>query len=284
MLRMNAVRSSYISLTLFVLIVTGCSSNQAAIQVQRGRTALLIGDPASALTHFNQAAQENSNYVSDSSPLRQGVLTYVGRSHYALGNLPEARKALTQSVERDQSDFMARLYLGLTLLRLPRTPAKANNAFSVADVTFALKERVSPKRIAALVKERGVNFALTGGIERELRKLGADNDLIYQVRTSAEARKKAEPDPRLQGVREAERAFKEMQKWLDEISQTPSGRFWDPGENIRSEIGKNLALIASKKPNLGQLISGGEWVGKAMEEEPDLVRRDEREELRRQRR
>ena len=274
------MRGTYFFLLLFCSIVAGCASNQAAIQVQHGRTALLTGDPALALTYFNQAARLNPGYVNDATPLRQGVLTYVGKTEYQLGNLAEARNALTESLQSDPNDFMARLYLGLTLLRLPPPPPKTDKSFSVADLTFALKEKVSPKRIAALVKERGVHFAFTADIERELRTLGGDNELIDQVRASAAATKKSEPDPRVQGIRESDRALKEMQKWIDEIGRTPLGRHWDPGKNIRSEIGKHLANLASKKPNINQFITGGEWVGKAMEEEIDLVQRDEREQMR----
>jgi hypothetical protein len=68
------------------------------------------------------------------------------------------------------------------------------------------------------------------------------------------------------------------------MQQAPQGRFWDPTKKIRSEIGRNLANLASRKFELRDLISGGEWVGKAMEEEVDLVRRDEREELNREQR
>jgi tetratricopeptide (TPR) repeat protein len=147
------VRRIYLSLILCCGIAAGCAGNQAAIQVQHGRSALLTGDPAAALALFNQAARENPAYVNDATPLRQGVLTYVGKTEYQLGNLAEARSALTESLKRDQNDFMARLYLGLTLLRLPPVPAKTDKSFSVADITFALKEqwkdnsrRLSPSR------------------------------------------------------------------------------------------------------------------------------------------
>ena len=206
----------------------------------------------------------------------------LGTRKYALGQLPEARTSLTEALKRNDRDFMARLYLGLTLLRLPNPPpAKTDKTFSLQDLSFALKEQVSPKRLAALVKERGVGFDFASDTDRELRKLGADDELIEQVRISADARKKAEPPPGIQGLRETERGFKETLAWLDGMQQTPQGRFWDPTKKIRSEIGRSLASIASRKFELRDLISGGEWVGKAMDEEGDLVQRDEREHLNR---
>jgi tetratricopeptide (TPR) repeat protein len=279
------VRSAGFLLLLLSYVFAGCAGTQTTVQVQAGRTALLAGDPATAVQYFSQAAQESPNYVNDASPLKEGVWTYLGRAQYALGQLPEARSSLTESLKRNERDFMARLYLGLTLLRLPPPPPpKADKTFSLQDISFALKEQVSPKRLAALVKERGVGFDFASDTDRELRKLGADDELIEQVRISANARKKPEPAPGIQGLRETERGFKESLAWLDGMQQAPQGRFWDPSKKIRSEIGRNLANIASRKFELRDLISGGEWVGKAMEEEVDLVRRDEREELNREQR
>ncbi|MGH7831642.1 MAG: hypothetical protein ACREP8_15865, partial [Candidatus Binatia bacterium] len=51
------------------------------------------------------------------SLLNQSVWTYVGRAHYAAGNLPEARKALERARSRHEWDNIAKLYLGLTLAR-----------------------------------------------------------------------------------------------------------------------------------------------------------------------
>ena len=50
---------------------------------------------------------------------------------------------------------MAKLYLALTNLRL-QTTEKAANPFTLQDVSFALRERIEPKRVAALVRERGL--------------------------------------------------------------------------------------------------------------------------------
>lgn len=276
------MRSASLLFLLLAGIVAGCTSTQTTVQVQSGRAALLSGDAAAAAKYFSQAAQENPNYVNESSPLKEGVWTYLGRAQYNLGQLPEARNSLSESLKRNERDFMARLYLGLTLLRLPAPAAKAEKTFSLQDISFALKEQVSAKRLAALVKERGVSFDFAGDTDRELRKLGADDELIEQIRLSADARKKAEPAPGVQGLRETDRALKEALAWLDDVQKTTQGRFWDPTKKIRTEIGRNLANIATRKFEARDLIGGGEWVGKAMEEEVDLVRRDEREQMNRE--
>jgi tetratricopeptide (TPR) repeat protein len=49
--------------------------------------------------------------------LRQNVLTYLGRAHYETGRDKDARATLEKALSRDNDDYMARLYLGLTLLR-----------------------------------------------------------------------------------------------------------------------------------------------------------------------
>ena len=45
------------------------------------------------------------------------VWTYLGRAYYEVGNFPEARRALDKALSEDKDDPLARLYLGLTLLR-----------------------------------------------------------------------------------------------------------------------------------------------------------------------
>jgi tetratricopeptide (TPR) repeat protein len=70
-----------------------------------------------ALPHFQRASQLDPDYILNFTPLTQGMWTYVGRSHYAMGNLTEARKALEQALSRTEHDHFARLYLGLILGR-----------------------------------------------------------------------------------------------------------------------------------------------------------------------
>ena len=55
----------------------------------------------------------------------------------------------------------------------------------------------------------------------------------------------------------------------------PYTAFWDPRREIRSAIEKDLEMLSSKYADRQQLISSAEWIGQRMEEEIDLVRRDE---------
>jgi len=184
-----------------ILIAAGCAAYQAAGQVQSGRQALLVNQPADALGYFQQVAQTNPNYIFQSGLYREGIWTYIGRSQYLLGRLPEARQSLEKALSVDQDDYLARIYLGLTLLRS-----------------------------------------------------GEDS----------------------RGLKELDSGMKGLYDWLEYMNRTmPYTAFWDPRREIRSELEKDLDMVSSKDADRQQLISSAEWIGQKMEEEIDLVRRDE---------
>ena len=87
-------------------ILTGCAAYQAAGQVQSGRQALLINKPEDALGYFQQVAQSNPNYIFQSGTYREGIWTYVGRSQYILGRLPEARQSLEKALSVYPDDYL----------------------------------------------------------------------------------------------------------------------------------------------------------------------------------
>jgi len=109
-----------ISLALFSLLVflAGCTSLWTGGEVQYGRQALLKGNNEAALGYFYSAAQMDPNYVyaTGSSP-KQGVWSYVGRSEYLTGRLPQARQTLERALSTNREEDITRLYLGLTLAR-----------------------------------------------------------------------------------------------------------------------------------------------------------------------
>ena len=109
-----------ISLALFslFLFLTACASLQVGGDVAAGRQALFKGSNETALGYFYRAAQIDPNYVyaTGSSP-RQGVWSYVGRSEYLTGRLPQARQTLERSLSANKDEDLTRLYLGLTLAR-----------------------------------------------------------------------------------------------------------------------------------------------------------------------
>jgi tetratricopeptide (TPR) repeat protein len=102
---------------LSFLVLTGCAAYQAAGEVQAGRQALLINRPEDALAYFLEVAKNNPDYIFQSESYREGIWTYVGRSQYGLGRYPEARQSLEKALSIYQDDYLAKIYLGLTLLR-----------------------------------------------------------------------------------------------------------------------------------------------------------------------
>jgi tetratricopeptide (TPR) repeat protein len=86
-------------------------------QLQSGRQAFLAKKYDQALKYFHKVAERNPEYVFVSGNFREGILTYIGRAHYNLGQLADARQSLERVVLADKDDHLARLYLGLTLTR-----------------------------------------------------------------------------------------------------------------------------------------------------------------------
>jgi formylglycine-generating enzyme required for sulfatase activity len=81
---------------------------------------------------------------------------------------------------------MRRLFL-LSFL-LAALVAQAQNPLREAEILKQLAAGTSSKRVAALVRESGVDFSLTPESEERLRALGADDELIAAIRSAAAAR------------------------------------------------------------------------------------------------
>src|SRR5262247_4036405 len=108
--------SAMLSLLLFSL-TAGCATFHVAGQVASGRDALLQENPKLALARFRTAAEMDPDFYLNWSLLQQGVWTYVGRAYYATGDLGAARAALEKATTLYSWDNMAKLYMGLVLLR-----------------------------------------------------------------------------------------------------------------------------------------------------------------------
>ena len=83
---------------------------------------------------------------------------------------------------------------------------------------------------------------------------------------------------RQRGLKEIEGGLRGMHEWLEYVDQNQGasfGRFWDPRREIRSAIQNDLALISGRDIDWQKLLASSEWVGKRMELESDLARRDE---------
>jgi len=107
---------SRLSLFVFGLFFSACASLQTASEFSAGRRALLTGNNEEALAYFQSTAQKNPNYTYGAA-YPQGVWSYLGRVEYATGRLPQARESLEKALAANQSEDIARLYLGLTLAR-----------------------------------------------------------------------------------------------------------------------------------------------------------------------
>ena len=190
-----------------LFLLSSCASYEIAGQVQSGRRALLINNPEQALPYFQQAADSNPDYIFQSEFFREGIWTYVGRAQYATGRLEEARRSLERALSVYKDDYLARLYLGLTLAR---------------------------------------------------------------------------SDDRVTGLKEIESGMKGLRDWLDYANASrPFTAYWDPQREIRSELEKDLAMIAGKDIDWPKLMESAEWIGQKMEDEIDKVKRDELEHYRR---
>jgi formylglycine-generating enzyme required for sulfatase activity len=73
--------------------------------------------------------------------------------------------------------------------------AQQGKSLSVADIEELLKSGVTPKRVAQLVSERGVNFAMSGAINERLKNAGADVNVLVEVGKAADKYVSTEPTP-----------------------------------------------------------------------------------------
>jgi tetratricopeptide (TPR) repeat protein len=99
-----------------LFLLSACASLQVGTDVNYGRQAFLIGNNEAAVSYFQRAAKMDPNYVYGTN-LRQGIWSYVGRSEYAVGRLPQARESLQRAISANAREDIARVYLGLTLAR-----------------------------------------------------------------------------------------------------------------------------------------------------------------------
>lgn len=267
-----------------LLIIAGCATFESGGTFLSGRQALMRGDTATALSYFEQIAKRDPNYVSPFPSFKESIWTYLGRTQYESGKLVEAKGSLERALSQMPGDLVAQLYLALTNLRLPTTE-KVTDPFTLQDVAFALRERIEPKRVAVLVRERGVTFDLTAESESQLRKAGADDfllDEIKKIRLESVKRRKVSESQLREGTKELAAAFTGIRDQLDYLDSTATGLFWDPNKQIRSQIQTGLSLLSAPQPDWQKILSTGEWVGQKLEEEISLAPQLENKEMRKQ--
>jgi tetratricopeptide (TPR) repeat protein len=108
------------------ILLSGCSAIDAGGNVQAGIQAMLAGNNQTALTYFQAAAQQDPNYIYGAQ-LRQGVFSYLGRAQYLNKDYVQARQSLEKALAQNSLDNLARLYLGLTQVRLGDNQAGLKN-------------------------------------------------------------------------------------------------------------------------------------------------------------
>jgi len=268
-----------------LLFIAACASLGMDSEFLSGRRALLRGEPDNALVSFDHIAQSNPSFVADSVSPRRSIWTYVGRAHYNSGRYAEARSAFEKAVGQVNDDYVAKMYLGLTRLR-PAAPSAPSKAFSLQEVTYALREGIEPKRVATLARERGVAFDLTKETEDQLQTVGADSLLLGElkkIRAESGKQNQASDSQRAQAGKELGDALNGLREWLDyTVAYAPQGRFWDPGQDIRKQIQLCLKLLSARPTDWDTLVANAESVGSMLEDESDRARRDEAAERNRQ--
>ena len=276
---LNGVRLSAL------LALAACAALGAQNEFVAGRRALLRGEADNALGYFERIARSDPAFVSDSVLPAKNIWTYVGRAHYNSGRYDAAKSAFDQALSRKPDDHVARMYLGLTLLR-PPVAAAPPNAFNLQEVIFALREGVEPKRVATLARERGVRFDINRETETQLRDAGADPGLLEalkKLRSQAAERVAVNQSLRAQGAKELSGALSGLRDWLNDMVETnPQGKFWDPAQEIRKQIQVTLQQVAAQPADWQGVIADAESIGFRLEEESDRARRDETAERNRQ--
>ena len=106
-------RPALLACLCFSTVLYGCSGSE----MYAGRQALLMNKPEIAVAHFQSAAERDPNATLDFGAFDQSVWTYLGRAQYLTANYAEARQSLAKALAQHPDDYIARMYLGLTLAR-----------------------------------------------------------------------------------------------------------------------------------------------------------------------
>jgi tetratricopeptide (TPR) repeat protein len=272
-------------LTGALLLIAACAGLRAESEFLAGREALLRGEPDNALAYFDQVTQTEPGFIATSVSPPRSVWTYIGRAHYNSGRYAQAQSAFEKAVGQLSDDYIAQLYLSLTRLR-PAPPPAPPKAFSLQEVTYALREGVEPKRVAVLARERGVAFDLNKETESQLQTVGADSSLLNElrkIRAESAGESRTSNVQREQARKQMAKALTGLRDWLDDtVMSTSQGAFWDPSGKIRNQLQLCLKLLSARTPDWDGLIANAEWVGSMLEEESDRARRDEAAERNRQ--
>ncbi|MGH9602767.1 MAG: PEGA domain-containing protein [Terriglobales bacterium] len=128
------------------------------------------------ITSFPPGAQvwvdDNSRGPSDPQSGKMAITRVPGGRSYRLRVTAEGYKEWSQTVAAAAGQTHA-----VEARLIPAGPPP----FSVQDIVALLQGEVAPARVAALVAERGVDFALTDSLERQIRAAGGDAELLVAI-------------------------------------------------------------------------------------------------------
>jgi tetratricopeptide (TPR) repeat protein len=200
------------------------------------------------------SAQSDPNYVAPFSSFQGSIWTYLGRAQYQSGKLADAKRSLERALSQMPNDAVAKLYLGLTNVRL-QTTEKATNPLPCRTFLLRSANGLKPKRVAALARERGVAFDLTAESDGQLRKAGADDLLLDEIKKiRAEAAKRRKTDEAGQ-AKELTSALRSIRDHLDFLNNTRPEMAWDPNQQIRAQIQTGLSLLSTPQPGWQKVLS-----------------------------
>ena len=146
--------------------LAACAAMGVGSDFLAGRRALRANDPETALAYFLAAAQRDPDYVFIAVNFKQSVWSYVGRTQYLTKRYKEARESLDRALSKDQFEYLAQLYRGLTLAR------SGDLSGGVKDIQVAMKGLFDFLEYM----ERTKPFEAFWDPLREMRK-SIDNDL-----------------------------------------------------------------------------------------------------------
>jgi tetratricopeptide (TPR) repeat protein len=145
-----------------------------------------------------------------------------------------------------------------------------------ADPSYVYGTELRENVLSYLGRAQYLTGDLTGArqtLERCLAQNRADNIARLYLGLTL-----ARQNDRQRGLTEIESGMKGIRDFINYIRSTFStsfGQFWDASQDIRKAIDSDLAMISRKNFDWPTLISDGETIGKKIEEEPDLARRQE---------
>jgi hypothetical protein len=116
----------FLSWLLLSVLLSACAVVTTAGDIAQGRQAMLEGNYQLALDYFWTGDQVDPNYTYGAE-LREGVLSFLGRAPIPHRELCTSASDLGKNLSYHRSDNVARLYLGLTLVRLGDRQAGLTN-------------------------------------------------------------------------------------------------------------------------------------------------------------